>query len=85
MITQVEELIELYDQLPEKCIKECTDPGNNIAACDRWVDKLGLNVSEEQCIKLLEEVGAWSIDELEDDSQGDLNLKLLWVAAAYRD
>ncbi len=81
--TQIKEIHELFELLPQKCLDSCNCSGDNYEACEFWVDKLNLNIDRETCIEMLSEVGAWEDIELQYDSERELNIKVLWIAAGY--
>ena len=83
MITEIEEISHLFELLPSKCLYACNGMGDNYAACKSWVQKLSLNIPREICIELLREYDTWDDEELEDEDQEKLNIKLLWIAAVY--
>lgn len=83
MITDIESEAHLFELLPEKCIKACHGSGENYPACLFWVEKLGLNISPDKCIELLARYGAWSLEELKEETVKELNIKLLGVSAGY--
>jgi len=83
MITEINEICDLWDLLPSKCIDACHCSGDNYAACLFWVEKLNLSVPRDKCVEILSEYGAWDDDELEDDEDKELNIKLLWIAAGW--
>lgn len=81
MITEIDDYNHLFELLPEECIDECSGPGDRTYLCEMWVDRLGLNIPREQCIKELLPWGAWKREELEAESDKDLNVRFLWIAA----
>lgn len=83
MITKINDIIELWALLPSKCIDVCHCSGNNYQACVFWVEKLGLNVPRDKCLEILKEFFVWYDEELDDDEDKELNIKLLWIAAGY--
>lgn len=76
-----ESIVHLAELLPQECRDELNRPGDAYNACKRWLIKLGLHLLRDQCISELEEFGAW--DDLEDQSDAELNIKYLWCAAGY--
>lgn len=83
MITEIESFMHLHELLPAECIADCSETGDCYEACSYWVQQLGLSISRDKCIKELNEIGSWSDEDLEDDNDFELNIKLLWIAAGY--
>jgi len=83
MISEIECEAHLYELLPQKCIDSCHCSGDNYEACKFWVRKLQLKLEREFCIGLLRQYGAWEQDELQEDGDEELNIKVLWVSASY--
>lgn len=76
-------ICELAYFLPKPCKNECTASGDKYSACKRWVERLQLNIPNDICIDNLKEYGVWENDELEEDSNKELNIKMIWLAAGY--
>ena len=84
-INEIDDAIHLHEMLPKECIAVCSCSGDNYAACEEWVEKLGLNIPREKSFEILKEVGAWDDEELQEKSDHELNVKVLWIAAGYED
>jgi len=69
---------ELKGELPQDCVDDCSCSGDNTAMVKDWVEQLDFQVPREQAIEYLSKFGAW--DDLENDSQADLNERCLWIA-----
>ena len=68
--------------LPKECKSECSCSGENYCACSEWVEILNLQQSRESCIKIIKEDG---MKDYENDSDHDLRIKFLWLAAGMND
>ena len=68
---------ELKGELPQECIDDCSGGGDVGGVVEYWVKELDFQVPREQAIKYLQAFGAW--DDLENDSQDDLNMRCLWI------
>jgi hypothetical protein len=66
--------------IPQECVEDCSHSGECYDDCYDWVDRLCFTVPREQTIKYLREFGAWSIEELNDMTDEDLAIKVLWIA-----
>jgi hypothetical protein len=65
--------------IPQECIKECTQPGQDASIpVSFWVRKLGFSVPRQLAEKYLEEFGAW--DDLQTASDTKLAERVLWIA-----
>ncbi len=80
-INEVDGYYHLSELLPQDCINQCSSSGDQYYSCKEWVNRLGLNIPRQQCIKELTEFGAW--DDLEDETDLELNIKYLWIASGY--
>ena len=78
---EIDDYNHLFELLPEECIDECSGSGDNGPACEYWVDKLSLNIPRQQCIDELKSFGAWTKEELNKESDKELNERFLWIAA----
>ncbi len=79
-LNDVESIQHLSEELPKNCIKECARSGDTYCACKSWVRHLSLNIPRDLCIS---ELRKYAFDDLEDDSDEELNIKFLWLAAGY--
>ncbi len=82
-LNEADGIYHLAEMLPKICIEECSASGDCYDICKEWVQSLGLCIPRHKCIKELKEVGAWDDDELEDETDLELNIKYLWLAAGY--
>lgn len=80
MINDIENLDELNARIPKRAIQECSMSGDNYAACLKWTRLLGLKIPREQCLNLIIETG-FDDNDLEDKTDEQLNIMLLWLAA----
>lgn len=78
-----EDYMHLAEMLPSDCKEQCSASGDQYNTCAEWVEILGLNIPREKCISELKDFGTWDDDELEDDSDIELNIKYLWISAGY--
>lgn len=76
-------IYHLAEMLPKICKEECSTTGDCYNICKEWVEGLELSIPRDKCLEELKETGAWDDDELEDDSDLELNIKYLWLAAGY--
>lgn len=79
----------LMKEIPTDCIDECSQPGDVTASVQKWVMRLGFDVSP--CLnvarKYLQDFGAWDDLVATDDEHPsilagswELSQRLLWVA-----
>ena len=77
------DIMDIRDMLTDECVAECTLGGDNEPACASWVHLIDGQVTRKQALAMLKEVGAWSDYDLRRESEFDLMVKLVWVAAGY--
>lgn len=70
-------LQDIYDALPDDCINEICQSGNNEDACEWWVQELDMNLSNGACHRLIKQSGC----ELDTDDNFRLNVFVIWLAA----
>ena len=68
-------------ELPLEAIEDCAHQGECYEDCKYWQKKLALNLDRKKMIKELLEYGAWSNAELNELSNAELEIKLIWTAA----
>lgn len=81
--SNVDGIYHLAELLPNICRDECSAAGDCYESCKEWAQALNLCIDRHQCLQELKEYGVWEDEELEDESDLELNIKYLWLAAGY--
>lgn len=68
--------------MPKECKDHCSESGDNYFACKMWANDLNLNQSRETCLKIMQE---HALEDYENDSDEELRIKFLWLAAGMND
>ena len=71
----------LLKEIPEECVEELSSPGQQDTAAERWVEELGFEVPRDKAIEYIDYYGAWDKDELEDKTDKELAMIILWLLA----
>ena len=81
---EFDDYAHLRELLPAACVEECSCSGDNYHACEYWLDNiLQLNISREKAIEELKQFGCWTEKELQSQSDKELKITYLWIAAGY--
>lgn len=68
------------DQLPVECIEDCSAIGDVSESVAYWREKLGFTVDRDRAITCLEGYGAWDREDMEQESDGWIAERILWIA-----
>jgi hypothetical protein len=82
-MTDIREMAELADMLPQQCILDCTEGGSNYEACCEWVERLGIDIPRGVAVGMLREYGTWTDEELWAMGRSELNVSAIWIASGY--
>lgn len=72
-------LEDIKKTLPVACIHACICAENSYEACAQWVENLDIHIFREECIRILVSHGNWTFEELEGQTDVELNIHLLWL------
>jgi len=68
-------------ELPVNAVTDCSHSGECYADCLYWQRQLNLNLDKGNMVKELEVYGAWTLDELKEMSNVELEIKCIWIAS----
>jgi hypothetical protein len=71
-------------ELPEDCVMDCSAQGRVDDSVDYWQRQLVEELSKigrDKLIAELKEYGAWTLKELNELDDNELEQKILWIAA----
>ena len=69
------------DQLPKECIHDCSSSGDVSEAVSYWRKKLGFTVDRENAIECLDGYGAWSREDMSEETDETIAERILWLAS----
>lgn len=66
--------------IPQECVNDCSHAGDCFDDCQRWANKLKLEVPRDLTINYLKSTGGWTFAELQEMTGNDLSIRVLWIA-----
>lgn len=69
-----------FGVIPDEAVNACSHPGECYFDCEAWVHELNFQPPREQAIDYLAEFGAWKREALQEKSDEDMAILVLWIA-----